>query len=331
MKSYSLIKIVLIIFVLVTNAGACSKGKAESETPEAEKPPGTEQEMCKKCLLLAEQSQNRVIIVDAGSGKTTWEWTAGKSNVRPEHVSWFNLPDEAKLVYGGQYILITASGGGVALVRIKDKKALFYAFIGGNPHSAELLPDGNIVTASSSGNKLTLLQVDTAALPDTGFKRELLIEDGHNVVWDMRRNVLWATSNTLLKAFTYDNNCKEPNLKEVESIKIPDYNAHDLFPVYSEDALWMTTANNIYKVSLHNKVFTILNTDLKYDVKSISDGPAGYPTILIKPKEEWWTDEVKDVKGNKVFQQNGYKIYKGRWMVENTFSYPKDHQFKQCK
>ena len=32
-------------------------------------------------------------------------------------------------------------------------------------------------------------------------------------------------------------------------------------------------------------------------------------------------------KGEELFKMDGAKIYKGRWMIDNTFSYPEKHDF----
>ena len=139
-------------------------------------------EDCKKCMILCEQSQNRIIIVDTAAKRIVWEWSADASNVAQDHIKWFDHPDEAKPVYNNKFVLITASGGGVALVRISYKKTVFYAYAGGNPHSAEILPDGNIVSSSSTGNFLRLFKVDTLNFPDNISYKSYPIIDGHNVV-----------------------------------------------------------------------------------------------------------------------------------------------------
>src|SRR5690606_9581861 len=114
---------------------------------------------CRQSIVLAEQSGHRTAIADVSTRQLVWEWPPDRSNLPPAHVQWFHNPSDAKVVYGGKYLLTCASGGGVALVRMADRQAVFYAYAGGNTHSIELLPDGNIVAASSTGNYLTLFSV----------------------------------------------------------------------------------------------------------------------------------------------------------------------------
>jgi streptogramin lyase len=215
-------------------------------------------------------------------------------------------------------------------VRIADKKTLFYANAGNNPHSAELLPDGNIVSAASTGNVMTIFNVDTAQALHTGYKKTYYLKEGHNVVWDKKRQLLWATSGDTLKAFTYNRNCEKPELKVTENILLPGPEAHDLFPVFGKDELWFTNVAGFYKFDLRTKTFTkYASTDQK-NIKSVSSGPLGYPVITMRPKEQWWTDEVTDNMGKSLYLLKGLKIYKARWFVDNQFSYPEKHVFDLC-
>ncbi len=276
---------------------------------------------CKQCIVLAEQSQHRIVIADIPSQQIIWEWKPELSNVKPEHVKWFSSPSDAKVVYNGKYILTCASGGGVALVRIADKKTVFYAYAGGNTHSAEVLPDGNIVAASSTGNYLTIFSVDTLQTAEQVYSHKVPIAFGHNVVWDQRRQLLWSAAQTQLRTFKYNFNKKQPDLIPDTAVALPGKEAHDLFPVYNSDALWLTNTTNVYRVNAATRELITANTDYQKNIKSITDGPADFPVIIILPKVSWWTDEVLDTKGKRVFFQEGLKIYKARWVLPNTFSY----------
>lgn len=281
-------------------------------------------------IILAEQSDPRIIIADVDDDKITWEWKPQTPQIKSEHLKWFKAPSEAKAVYDGKYILMTASGGAVALIRIADKKVMFYAYAGGNTHSAELLPDGNIVSASSHGNFLTVFKTDTVNFPENVYKKNITIENGHNAVWDKKRGLLWSASDNQLLSFKYNNNCTQPDLIQDKVYPLQGKNAHDLFPVYGEDALWLTTTNNVYKVDLKTKSCTQLNTAFQKGIKSVSSGPEGFPIIIQNPKEQWWTNEIIDIKGKSIFSKPGCKIYKARWMLPNAFSYPKKQDIKQC-
>jgi hypothetical protein len=158
---------------------------------------------CKKCIIMADQSQNRVAIADINSNTIFWDWKPSSPAIKSDYIKWFDETSDAKLVYNGKYILTTASGGGVALIRIADKKVMFYAYAGGNTHSAELLPDGNIVTASSTGNYLTVFKADTLNFPDNVYTKIIPLDFAHNVVWDQKNQLLWSAAGNQLKSFQY--------------------------------------------------------------------------------------------------------------------------------
>ncbi|WP_160718043.1 DUF6528 family protein [Chitinophaga solisilvae] len=275
---------------------------------------------CRRCLVMAEQSQHRIAIADVSAGKIIWEWNpAMAEDVKPEHVKWFSHPSEAKMVYGRRYVLMAASGGGVALVRIADKKTVFYAYAGGNTHSAELLPDGNIVSASSTGNFLMLFRADTSGTIVNGYTKKIPIAFGHNVVWDARRSRLWTAAMDSMHVFRYNNNLQQPDLFQDTVMALPGTEAHDLFPVFGADKLWLTNATHVYRFDpVTGK--TLPAKGLQNDIKSVSSGPAGFPVIVIRPKVSWWTDEVLDANGKSIFREEGLKIYKARWVLTDTFS-----------
>ena len=167
---------------------ACSKD--EEEGPYVPWRPGDDKEetidldKATKVMILTEQAKNRIVMIDQPTGKVAWEWTAADSGLSAAEQAWFDLPDEAKPVYNRTCVLVTASGGGVALIRIADKKAMFYAKPGGNPHSAEVLPDGNVVVASSTGNLLSVYVYNGADSYVSRPAFTMPVHSAHNVVWD---------------------------------------------------------------------------------------------------------------------------------------------------
>src|SRR5438876_11945970 len=94
----------------------------------------------------------------AGAPRRLWGWKAKECADLPELVQkQFGSTDECKPVAGGR-VLVTSSGGGVALFERGSGRATFWASVV-NAHSAEILPAHRIVVASSTGeggNRLVL-------------------------------------------------------------------------------------------------------------------------------------------------------------------------------
>lgn len=283
-----------------------------------------------RVMILPEQAKTRVVMVDQPTGRIAWEWKPADSGLSTVEQAWFDLPDEAKPVYNRTCVLVTASGGGVALVRIADKKVVFYAKPGGNPHSAEVLPDGNVVVASSSGHKLSVYVYDerNAYVSKPAFTTA--VYSGHNVVWDRKRNCLWTASGSQLLKFAYNGNRTAPEIAQVYAYEMGPGNtmAHDLFPAYGEDAMYVSTNEHVYKFDCAAEKFLDVEIFQQNAIKSVSTGPEGWPSIVMRPTSggsNWWSAEVCDFAGNRLFNRTGYQIYKARWYVDNPFGYPEDH------
>ncbi|WP_315817678.1 DUF6528 family protein [Paraflavitalea speifideaquila] len=289
-----------------------------------------------KEIIICDQKNARIIIVDVANGNAiTWEWkaTAAYAMIRSGAQGWFSNLSEAKLVYNGKYILATASGGGVALINVSSKKAIWFDYAGGNTHSAELLPNGNIVTASTTGGYLMIFTTDSYINDESAQTAPIAFEDVHNVVWDHARQRLYAAGKNKLKVFTYNGSCRSPKLTLQTTYTMPEGNAHDLFPVHgSTTDLWLTNSGHIYKFNVSTGVFTLVKTISS--VKTVSSGPTGYQTIIAQANntggETWRTNQVLDINGAVVYKNTAIGLYKARWKLVNTFSYPAGDSFHEC-
>ncbi|MBL1411196.1 DUF6528 family protein [Sphingobacterium faecale] len=285
----------------------------------------------KRPILITDESEYQVLIVDSLSGGIMWQWKA-TDHLNTAEAAWFRAMDEAKVVYNKEYVLFTASSGGAGLVRIADKKLMFYTNAGGGPHSAELLPDGNIVVALSSGNALNLYRVDANKPYVSNPIKRYNLTFGHNAVWDLKREILWTTDDQNLYTYRYDNSDPDnPDLiKTPDFYPVPDGQPHDLFPVYGQDKLFLTTTNAIWIFDINTQVFSKNEYSMTM-IKSISNGPSDFGTLVIKPTNDYWTNRLTNIKGSSVFFREKYRMYKARWFIENSFSYPSDHPYRQSK
>jgi len=267
-------------------------------------------------IILAEQSASRVALANIKSQSIVWEWNpAMQPDIKKEHVKWFGNMSDAKPVKKGKYILACASGGGVALIRIADKKTIFYAYAGGNTHSIELLPDGNIVSASSTGNFMRIFICNKKSRSEETQHKDFSLHDGHNLVWDEKRQLLYTVSDNQFVRYRYNHNQKNPALIAVDSLTIPGYGAHDLSWSFDHRFLWLSTSDAIFKINIPGNSIEKAEGKITRNIKSISSKSNTSPTLVVQPKESWWTDEVLDFNGNIIFKQEGLRIYKARWLM----------------
>ncbi|MBQ7030138.1 MAG: hypothetical protein IJO06_03510 [Thermoguttaceae bacterium] len=291
-------------------------------------------------VLGAEQKKPRAVIFKADSdwndpASIRWYWSAAEApEVAPEHRGWFNNVSECKPAYGDRCVLIAASGGGVALVRVADKATLFYGLIGGNPHSAAVLPDGNVVAISSTGARIKLFALPEAAsgpnapsaTGPTPVAAEYELKGGHGLVWDAKRRVLWALGSAEIVEFEYVGTKEKPELKEIWRAKLPGLarGGHDLYAAPGFDALVSTGAGVAVFDPVKREFFDVYErvAPNRHGVKSVSLTPNGSLPMILLPVEEWWTPSPtwgSDAEPP-VGTLDGARFYKARWFVADEFS-----------
>ena len=280
-------------------------------------------------IIVCDQTTRCAIMLDPAKdwkdpSAVVWKWDPSAANgMNAKYAGWFGNISDCKPVLGGTHALVAASFGGVALVRLSDSKVEFFANAEGNVHSAALLPDGNVVVASSTGNYLTLFDnsQNTPGVPCTKGKRYFL-DFSHGVVWDSARNVLWALARNELAEYEYNFDKSNPELVKRNSYPLPPecLIGHDLYPVAGSDHLLFVTGHD--GVAVFDAVSRTFQkvSDIR-DVKSVSLSAAGGAIIFLVPEEQWWSQSV--VFGGKAMKKVGTlpnaRIYKARFFVPDTF------------
>lgn len=275
-------------------------------------------------ILCTEQTAGEILILDPHADWSQPEavqhrWSPSTAPEIPDaHRNWFGTPSECKPLADHRHALVTDSNGGIARVDMIAQQAVFHAFIGGNPHSADQLPDGSIAIASSSGNTVTLIpacQTQKINPEPTGFFSTSL-KDAHGVVWDDKRQMLWAIGLESLVGYTYHFNNGAPQLQRHLEFDLPAFarHGHDLIAVPGTDFL-IATGIGVSVFDRERHVFVLISDMRSLKSISLTGSDENCAIITQKPTTQWWSDHICFLNSSltPAGQRPGARFYKGRW------------------
>jgi hypothetical protein len=251
----------------------------------------------------------------SGPPRKLWGWRAKEAPELPELVrKQFESTDECKPVSGGR-LLVTSSGGGVALVDRGSGQATFWASVV-NAHSAELLSGDRIVVASSygeGGNRLVLFDATTPGKLLAGEE----LYGAHGVVWDGEAKLLWALGEIELRAYAFhDLETSTPSFVQKRAYTLPNPGGHDLRAVPKSTSLVVTSGHHVWLFDRRLLNFAPCGglSDLR-GVKSVDVHPVTGRLAYVQAEKQWWAEHIRfrNPEGEALFP--GQRLYKARWAL----------------
>lgn len=266
-------------------------------------------------LLLCDQAVPEISAWEVSGEKPVrrWAWVPGEDpGIPDERKKLFSHPTDAKPTHDGRHLIVCASGGGVALVAVPELRAVWHAAPGGNPHSVAALPDGSLVVASSTGDRLTHYG------PDRRETARHTVQDAHGACWDPAAKRLLVLGSLHLHSFSL----RDGKLVATEPLALPVRDGapnetrdggHDLSPLPDGGGFLLSDAHHVWR----HQPGTPSRFELwrKLDkVKAVS--PGGPDIALVRATESWWSDEVRLLPADRPLKFPGSRIYKARWWKE---------------
>lgn len=256
-----------------------------------------------------------------------WQWRPSEENGFLGAEKYIGASD-AKLRYNefyGGYVVVTCSTKGfVGIVDYETGENLYSRPTSpeNNTHAVELLPDGNMVAASTTGNTLTIYASSQG--DGEGYYKQYTLKDAHGLLWDPQLEVLWALGVEYLRAYKVTGTLESPELEQVENYRLPSDGGHDLYTVYGTDnAIWITTSNEVYQFNTQTKEFTTNyagHSDFEscVSVKGVGNQPFSGTIITMIPNGamySWNSDTIDLYRPD----QNGSYIHEEKVHNANAF------------
>lgn len=264
-------------------------------------------------MLVTDQAEHRILLMNLPSGELIREWRA--ADIPEHHRKWFRNPSEVKASRDLRYILMCASGGGAAIIRLKDAKTLWYDSVGGNPHSIDIAPFNTVVVASSTGDQYTVFRYDTTkAYAPRRPRKSIIAPDAHSVNFYQDSFYIAGRDQIWICLFRKGKRNGVAEVHIANAATIPGKGAHDMSYGSRTGVFYVTTVDTLLEFHTKDNSFHPVDSKITRNIKSFSEGGEDYPAIVTVPKEQWWTDEVTDLQGNTILRIPGAKIYKARWM-----------------
>jgi hypothetical protein len=256
-----------------------------------------------------------VFVLDlAAGGKKVWSWRAEERPEIPEDLrKRFGTTDDCKPVDGGASILVTSSGGAVALVERASGRAVFWAAVE-NAHSAEMLPGGRILVAASTGKTGNRLVLFDRARPGQELA-SVPLQGAHGAVWDPETRTVWALGETELHTYALEGwEGATPALVLTRRIALPDAGGHDLRAVPGTRNLVLTTRKNVWTLDRDCLLFEAHDRLGSLEgVKCVDVHPGTGRIAFVQAETSWWSSRVRLLQPEGELRLPGERLYKARW------------------
>lgn len=208
-------------------------------------------------IAVSDQASKKIVVMDPAvsdwnsSSAIKWSWAPSTSNGFADLTAYWGLPTEGRIrnstFFGTQVMLVTDSKGLAAMIPYPagDLK-LWAANVGGNPHSAELLPNGNIAVAASTGGWVRVYTSSQSS--DSANYAQYALSSAHGVSWDPQQQILWTLGNGAIVGLKVGGTAASPTLTEQVRLNVASLNGHDIQPVYGDnDRLWVASGGKVYQ------------------------------------------------------------------------------------
>lgn len=186
-----------------------------------------------------------------------WKWDPKECpNIQhPDRVGAAGLKVRHSEYWDTDVILLAESNGWVGVVDYETKEMLFEQQLNRGPHCIELMPNGDLVVASSGNGDESIaglyyfpLSTGTEEKSDfTPFK------GAHGVCYDPENECLWALGDDEIRCYAVLNYGKaDAKLKWVQGegdslVELKDIGGHNLAPVYGQPGkYWVTSIKGMY-------------------------------------------------------------------------------------
>ncbi len=236
----------------VSSGTAGGSSDSSEENKEEEWKPGTEPNLVMAC----DQYNERIVVYDMA--RVGEEGNLDQAEVVViENARTAGLKYREDTVYGDVIIYSAAN-----MVSYPEGEMIWQApsgRAGSNPHSIEILPSGNIVTASSTDGRVTIFNTyanlkEGATLKTSAYD----LPGAHGVLWDPEYELLWAVGDYDLVAYRVKVEDGDEVLRQVGGVggKIPTKWGHDLAADLTDTRyLWFTTGESVYRFDKEENVF----------------------------------------------------------------------------
>ena len=263
-------------------------------------------------VALTNQGESMLEVYDISSGKLDASTRVWSYKLKYYNVAGTKLRHSD--TYGDVALAVCGSSYGCMISYPEGKLLWQTEAAANNPHSIELMPNGVIAIASSTGAEIRFFTTKskTSAKPAA----TVTFDDAHGVLWDDQNQILWAIGRNVLTAYRVTLNANDTVTVTEDTSRraaIPSDYAHDIAPVYGDsNELWITTSSHVYRFDKTTKTFStgysghnIVDISNVKGIGNFDDGSI----IFIYPdgKFKSWTSEsmilVRNQNGKLVKQQ----------------------------